>query len=559
MSDIIFHPLIAAYIVILCLLSIPLGIIIGRRFLHFDEGRGEQSWVHWILGEASAREMSWQLYAGSLFLFHILGGLFLTILLCFQHRLPLNPQHIHGMPFDLALNTAISFITNTNWQAYSGESTLSYFSQMVGLGVQNFLSAATGIAVLLALARALRRREIITIGNFWLDIMRATLFILVPLSFVFALILIQQGVPQTFSPYITVHTLEGLQQLIPLGPVASQVAIKQLGTNGGGFFGVNSAHPFENPTSLTNFLQLISILLIPSALVFSFGILIKNMRHAISLWAVMFFIFITGLFVALYFQSQGNSAIAGLSFWEGVETRFGIASSTLWGVATTAASNGSVNAMHSSFSPLAGFVAMFNMLLGEIIFGGVGSGVYGMVLFAILTVFLAGLMVGRTPEYLGRKIGGSDIIYASVGVFTPCVLVLVGTAVAVFSRAGSSSISSSGPHGLSEVLYAFGSVANNNGSAFGGLNSNTPFYNYIFSLCMLVGRFGVIFPVLAIAGSLARKKVAAISDGSFPMHGGLFAIFLTFVIVIVGALTFFPVLALGPIAEHLLMLQGRLF
>jgi K+-transporting ATPase ATPase A chain len=359
--------------------------------------------------------------------------------------------------------------------------------------------------------------------------------------------------------YVKALTLEGAEKLIPGGPAASQIAIKQIGTNGGGFFGVNSAHPFENPTPLSNFLQMFSLLLIPSFLVFTFGVLVRNMKHAAALWITMMIIFVGGLVTALYFQNQPNLSLSGIPFIEGTETRFGVNSSTLWGMATTVASNGSVNAMHSSFAPIAGGIAIFNMLLGEIVFGGVGSGLYGMVLFAILTVFLAGLMVGRTPEYLGRKIGSREVILSSIGVFLPSVMVLVGVALAVSTSLGVSSVANAGPHALSEILYAFASASNNNGSAFAGLNANTDFYNISLGICMLVGRFGVMIPVLAIAGSLASKRVAPPSEGTFPTHGLLFVIFLTAVILIVGALTFFPVLTLGPIAEYLLMMKAQTF
>lgn len=506
---------------------------------------------------AQHAEMTWSQYATALLVFNALGFLFLLSLLMLQGILPLNPQHFPGVTFWLALNTAVSFVTNTNWQAYSGEASLSYFSQMAGLTTQNFVSAATGIAVMVALSRGLKRVESRTIGNFWSDLTRATLYVLLPLSIVLALFLVSQGVVQNLSAYVTAQTLGGGEQVIPLGPAASQIAIKQLGTNGGGFFGVNSAHPFENPTPFSNIFQLLAILLIPAALPFTFGHLVGNTKHGFALFGVMAILFILILIPGLLFESYGNPLLEKLPLLEGKEQRFGIGTSVLWGMATTVASNGSVNAMHSSFSPITGGLAMLSMMLGEVIFGGVGSGLYGLVLFAIVTVFLAGLMVGRTPEYLGKKIEAREIRFAAMALVLPSAVVLVFSALAVCTEAGRSSLLHQGPHGLSEILYAFTSGANNNGSAFAGLSANTPFYNALLALAMVIGRYGVIVPVLFVSGSLAEKKRVPGSPGTFQTEGWLFTFLLCSVVLVVGALTFFPALCLGPIVEHLLWFQGR--
>jgi K+-transporting ATPase ATPase A chain len=430
---------------------------------------------------------------------------------------------------------------------------------MLGLTVQNFVSAGTGIAVMAALARGISRKQSSTIGNFWGDLVRATLYILLPLSILVAVLLAGQGVLQTLSHYVTAKTVEGGSQILPMGPVASQVAIKQLGTNGGGFFGVNSAHPFENPTPLSNFIQCFSILIIPSALAYAFGVLVKKRRHGIAILAAMFVIFLSCLSVSLWSELQGNPALGGLSFMEGKEVRIGVLPSVLWGMSTTVASNGSVNAMHSSFSPLAGGVAIFNMMMGEVVFGGVGSGVYGIVLFVVLTVFIAGLMVGRTPEYLGKKIETRDVLLAVIGILLPCAAVLIFSSLSLVMPSGLASLSNKGPHGLSEILYAFTSAANNNGSAFAGLNAATPHYTILTSIAMLIGRFGVIIPVMALAANLGRKKYTPPSAGTFPTEGYLFVILLIGVVVIVGALTFLPALTLGPVIEHFLMMKGRFF
>lgn len=560
-SDIV---LVFVYLAILLLLAVPLGNYLGKVLggeKHFL--LGPLGWLEKLIytcgGISPSKEMTWKSYGLALAAFNFFGFLFLVFLQMLQAHLPLNPHNLPNVPFYLALNTAISFATNTNWQAYSGEATMSYLTQMLGLGVQNFLSAASGIAVAAALARGLSRKSSHEIGNFWSDMIRSTVYLLLPLSTILALVLVNQGVVQNYSNYLAYQTLEGSHQTMPFGPAASQIAIKQLGTNGGGFFGVNSAHPFENPTPLSNFLQSLAILLVPAAIPIAFGRLVNNMKHGFSVFAVMFALFTAGLMAAFAAESMTNPAWGHLSFWEGKELRFGMGGSVLWGVATTAASNGSVNAMLSSFSPLAGGIAMINIMLGEVVFGGVGSGMYGIALFIILAVFIAGLMVGRTPEYLGKKIEAHEIKLAVIGVLTPSVVILGFAAIACISEAGLSSLANKGPHGLSEILYAFASAAGNNGSAFAGLNANTPFYNSMLGIAMLLGRYMVIFPVLAIAGSLAAKKHVPPSTGTFPTEGGLFAILLGATILIVGALTFFPALCLGPIMEHFLMLSGRTF
>ncbi len=459
----------------------------------------------------------------------------------------------------LAFNTAVSFMTNTNWQSYAGETTLSYLTQMLGLTVQNFLSAATGVAVLLALTRGLTRRSLQTIGNFWTDLVRATLYVLLPLAFILAILLVGQGVVQTFSPAMHVQTLEGHSQIIPFGPAASQIAIKQLGTNGGGFFNANSAYPLENPTPLCNFLQMLSLLLIPAALTYTYGKMVGCRRQGWAIFAAMIALFLAGLVVSLLAEYGFNPVTGIAASMEGKEVRFGIANSVLWANATTAASNGSVNAMHSSLSPLTGLVAMFNIMLGEVIFGGVGAGLYGMLVFVILTVFIAGLMVGRTPEYLGKKIEAFEVKMSMLAVIAPSLVILVFSAIACVTDSGLSSLGNKGPHGLSEILYAFSSATGNNGSAFAGLNANTTFYNIMLGIAMLIGRFAVIVPVLAIAGSMVNKKIAPFSAGTFQTDNATFVVLLVAIVIIVGGLTFFPALSLGPIVEHLLMLAGHAF
>jgi potassium-transporting ATPase potassium-binding subunit len=490
-------------------------------------------------------------YIRDILWFHFFGFVFLFLILLFQKYLPLNPQNFQGLNLALAFNTSVSFMTNTNWQAYSGEASLSHFSQMVGLTTQNFLSAATGFAVMVVMARGLTQKLEGKMGSFGVDLVRSTIYILLPLSIILAILLMSEGVIQSFGEYIRALTLEGGEQIIPTGPAASQIAIKQLGTNGGGFFGVNSAHPFENPTPFSNFLQTFSLLFLPMAQVFAFGFLIKKPKEGYSLLSTMFLLFIPLLAISLW-SEYTPLADLGLNF-EGKEWRFSIAESTLWGVATTAASNGSVNAMHSSFTPLSGLVFIFQILTGEVIFGGVGSGLYGMILYVFITLFLAGLMVGRSPEWLGKKIEAYEIKLSLIAILTPSLLILIGVSLACINQWGLNSLSHQGPHGFSEFIYAFASASGNNGSAFAGFNANTPILNLILGLCMLVGRFVVIIPVILIAGSFSQKKTIPQTSGTFPTDSPLFVILLTSTILIFGALTFFPMLALGPIAEHLLL------
>jgi len=549
--------LIASFVLVLLILARPLGSFIARLI----EGeplpvlRHVEAAVWRCCGNDTA-EMTWWQYALAILWFNILGLLLLLVLLMAQGSLPLNPQGFPGLSWDLAFNTAVSFVTNTNWQAYSGENTLSYLSQMAGLTVQNFLSAATGIAVAFALIRAFARRSSATIGNAWIDILRITLYVLLPLSLLVALFFVSQGTLQNFLPYLHVTTLEGAQQTLPMGPVASQEAIKLLGTNGGGFFGANSAHPFENPTVLTNFVQMLAIFLIPCALCFSFGQVAGENRQGHALIWAMALIFIVAVVVVMNAELAGNPHLSALGSssnlnMEGKESRFGILASSMFSVVTTAASCGAVNAMHDSFTALGGMVPMWLMQIGEVVFGGVGSGLYGMLLFVLLTVFIAGLMIGRTPEYLGKKIDVYDMKMTALAILVTPTLVLLGTALAIATDAGRAGILNPGAHGFSEVLYAFSSAANNNGSAFAGLSVNTPFYNLLLALAMFVGRFGVILPVLAIAGSLCVKKRQPAGNGTLPTYGPLFIGLLVGTILLVGALTFVPALALGPVAEHL--------
>ncbi len=507
---------------------------------------GEQNWISYCLALLG------------LTAFSLLG---LLAMLMLQGQLPLNPQELPGLEWHLALNTAVSFVTNTNWQAYSGEAQLSYFSQMLGLGVQNFVSPAVGLAVLVVFCRALSRRNAGAVGNFWVDMTRAVLYGLLPFSLILALLLVWQGVPQSLADYVQVVTLQGGEQSIPLGPAASQIAIKQLGTNGGGFFGVNSAHPFENPTAWSNLLEVASILLLPAALVFMFGHYVRDLRQSRAILACMLVLFSLGLGTTLLAEHQPNPAFAGIAVeqtgpLEGKESRLGIAASALWATVTSAASNGSVNAMHDSFSPLGGMVPMFNMMLGEIVFGGVGAGLYGMLLFVLVTVFLAGLMIGRTPEYLGKKLEAREVRLLVGSLLVMPVGVLVLAALGVSLPGPAASITNPGPHGLSQILYAYTSGTGNNGSAFAGFGAGTTYHNLMIALAMLLGRFGFILPVLAIAGSLAAKNRAPLDANSFPTHGPLFVSLLTLVILLVGGLTFLPALALGPLAEHFVLLQG---
>ncbi len=591
---------ITLYMLILLAFAKPLGGYMAR--VYQGESVGLNRWlapaesaIYRVCGIEQSREMRWTEYAVVLLIFNLLGTLAVFALQRLQGALPLNPKDWPGVSPDSAFNTAVSFATNTNWQGYGGETTMSDLTQMLGLSVQNFLSAATGMAVLVALIRGFSRRNSETIGNFWVDLTRGTLYILLPLSTVLALALVSQGVVQTFSPYQTValtqpvtydqpkfdedgrpvheaagkpvtEPVEVKEQTLAVGPAASQIAIKQLGTNGGGFFSVNSAHPFENPTPLSDLLEMLAILLIPAALCYTFGVMVRDIRQGWAILAAMTVIFVPLAFLTVALEENGNPAFAALGIdqsaqavqsggnMEGKEVRFGITNSALWAVATTSASNGSVNSMHDSFTPLGGMIPMWLMQLGEVVYGGVGSGLYGMIVFAIVAVFVAGLMIGRTPEYLGKKIEAYEIKMASVVILIPPLVVLVGTAVAVLVDAGKSSVANPGAHGFSEILYAFSSAGNNNGSAFAGLSANTPFYNTALGLAMLFSRFWLIVPTLAIAGSLAAKKVVPAGAGTLPTHTPLFVALLIGTVLIVGALAFLPVLALGPVVEHLHML-----
>jgi potassium-transporting ATPase potassium-binding subunit len=511
------------------------------------------------LGISSSDETSWKRYAIDLLIFNGLGFCFLFLIQILQAGLPLNPNHLKGISWDSAFNTAVSFMTNTNWQGYAGETSMSYFVQMTGLTVQNFLSAGTGMAVLIALIRGLVRKTSETIGCFWVDLTRSLVYILLPLSLLFSVFLISQGVIQNFSANIHARTPEKQEQVIPMGPAASQISVKQLGTNGGGYFNANSAHPLENPTPLSNFFEMLTILLIPAALTYTYGRMTGSVRHGWTIFTAMLIMLLAGLAVSLISEYSPNPVFGHLPLLEGKELRFGITNSVIWSTATTAASNGSVNAMHSSLSPLSGMVAMINIMLGEVIFGGVGAGLYGMVVFVILTVFIAGLMVGRTPEYLGKKIESFEVRMAILAMLIPNFVILIFSAIASVSGPGLSSILNGGPHGFSEILYAFSSAAGNNGSAFAGLNANTCFYNLALGLGMLIGRFGVIIPVLAISGSLAGKKITPLSAGTFRTDNGLFIGLLIGVIIIICGLTFFPALSLGPVIEHILMKAGLTF
>jgi len=522
-----------------------------------------------LAGIRPESEMTWKTYTSAVLLFNLAGVLAVYIVQRTQGALPLNPQGLPAVSPDSSFNTAVSFASNTNWQGYSGEATMSYLTQMLGLTVQNFVSAATGMAVLVALIRGLSRRSTSTIGNFWVDLVRSTLYILLPLSTVLALILVSQGVVQTLDRSQTAHMLQAdgsiTTQTIAIGPAASQIAIKQLGTNGGGFFNTNSAHPFENPTPFSNFVEMLSILLIPAALCYAYGKMIGDTRQGWAILAAMTLIFVPLALSAYAAEATGNPHIRDLGVdqtlsdtapggnMEGKEVRFGLANSALWATATTAASNGSVNSMHDSYTPLGGLVSLFMMQMGETIFGGVGSGLYGMLAFVIVAVFVSGLMVGRTPEYLGKKIEAFEMKMVSLIILIIPLVVLVGTAVAVVTAEGKSSLHDSGAHGFSEALYAFTSTGNNNGSAFAGLNANTGFYNLSLGIVMLFARYWIIVPVLALAGSLAQKKVVPVGAGTLPTHTPLFVAFLVGVVIVVGALAFIPALALGPIVEYLLM------
>jgi K+-transporting ATPase ATPase A chain len=559
------------YGVLLAALAWPLGLYMARVF------SDERTWLTPVLAPVeralyglagvgrSPAGQHWTRYALAVLAFNLAGWVFLYAVLRFQHVLPWNPEGMAPMAPDLAFNTAVSFVTNTNWQAYGGEATLSYFSQMVGLGTQNFVSAATGIAVGAAVIRGFGGRQLKTLGNFWVDLTRSVLYVLLPLSIVAALLLAWQGVPQNLSSYVEATTLEGAGQVIAQGPVASQVAIKQIGTNGGGFFNANSAVPYENPTPLSNLIEMLAILLVPAAFCFMFGRMVRDMRQGVAIFVAMLALFTGALALTYGAEIGGNPLVADLDVaqsagnMEGKEVRFGVGNSALWATATTAASNGSVNAMHDSFMPLGMLAPMLQIQVGEIIFGGVGSGFYGMLLFVVLTVFLAGLMVGRTPEYLGKKIEAKEVKLAILAFLVMPVGVLILGALAVVLPVSLASLQDGGPHGFSEILYAYSSGTGNNGSAFAGFGANTIYHNTMIGIAMLLGRYAMLVPMLAVAGALAVKNVSPPSAGTFPTHTPLFVVLLIAVILIIGGLTFFPALALGPIAEHFALLAGQTF
>ena len=567
---------ILVYLVLLTLLTRPLGGYMQRVF------DGQRTWLsrafgplergfYKLAGVDPKAEQHWTAYALAMLVFNLVCFVTLFFLQLWQNHLPLNPQGQPGLSPDLAFNTAISFVTNTNWQAYGGETTMSYLTQMLGLTVHNFVSAATGIALAMALVRGFARRSAKTVGNFWVDLTRCTLYVLLPISIVAALFLVWQGMPQNLHAYTDVATVEGAKQTIAQGPVASQIAIKMLGTNGGGFFNANAAHPFENPTALSDFLQIILIFLIPAALTNVFGRMVRNELQGWAVYSAMTVLFLAGVAVCYWAESQGNPQFAALGIdqqasavqaggnMEGKEDRFGIARSALFATITTDASCGAVNGMHDSFTPLGGLVPMLNIQLGEVVFGGVGSGLYGMLLFAIVAVFIAGLMVGRTPEYLGKKIEAKEVKMTMLALLVLPLSILGFTALAAVMPQGLAGLANNGPHGFSELLYAYTSATGNNGSAFAGLSANSKFFNITLALAMMIGRFAMIVPMLAVAGSLAAKKYTPPSAGTFPTDGGLFIALLVGVVLIVGGLTYFPALALGPIVEHFSMLAGNLY
>ncbi len=591
--------LIAGFLLLVLLCVKPVGLYMANVFDAQSvwprrAGAPLERWIYRLCGIDPSVEMGWKQYAMALLMFNVLGALAVYALQRAQPWLPLNPQKFPNLSADSAFNTAVSFITNTNWQGYSGESAMSYLTQMAGLAVQNFLSAATGIVVAIALIRGLARHTAATIGNFWVDVTRATLYVLLPLALVLAVVLASQGVIQNFSSYKDVATVEALTyqqpkadaagnplkdaagnpvmetltthtQTLPMGPIASQESIKELGTNGGGFLNANSAHPFENPNALTNLLEMLAILIIPAGLTYTFGRMVGDTRQGWAVLAAMGILFVTLLMVTVHSEQQGNPLIAQLGVdqaasptqaggnMEGKETRFGIAASALFATITTATSCGAVNGMHDSFTPLGGLVPLFQMQLGEVVFGGVGTGIYSMLIFAIVGVFIAGLMIGRTPEYLGKKIEAFEMKMSSIAILVMPFIVLTGTAVAVSVDAGKAGVANPGAHGFSEILYAFSSAGNNNGSAFAGISANTPFYNVALALTMWLGRFWPIVAVLAVAGSLAAKKRIPVSEGTMPTHGVTFVILLIGTVLLVGALTFVPALALGPIVEHVML------
>ena len=560
---------VALLLVVLMVLAEPTGryianVFSGNRTLLSPLLQPVERGLYRICGVDELGEMSWKRYATALLIFNALGLMAVFGLQEVQLLLPLNPQAMGPVRWDTALNTAVSFTTNTNWQSYSGEQTMSYLTQMLGLTVQNFLSAAIGIAAAMAVIRCFIRKNTATIGNFWVDLTRSVLYLLLPLAIIWALIFASQGVVQTLGPYVNAQTLDSGVQTIAVGPAASQDSIKFLGTNGGGFFNANSAHPFENPTPLTDFLQVLGMLLLAASLPFALGHIINNPKQGRAIFAAMLVLYLMGLSLALWSETRGNPllekmGIAGGVNMEGKETRFGIVPSVLFAQSTTVTSCGGVDSMHDSMMPLTGLVFLFNMAIGEVIFGGVGVGLIGMLFYAIMTMFLAGLMIGRTPEIFGKKLEPFEMIMAVIGMLGPAVMVLILAGVAIILPTGLLSLNNAGPHGLSEILYAFASACGNNGSAFAGLNANTVFYNLATALGMMVGRFATILPALAIAGSLAQKRIVPASVATLPIASPLFVIMLAGTVIIVGALTFFPVFALGPILEHLLMQAGRTF
>ncbi|MGE0820913.1 MAG: potassium-transporting ATPase subunit KdpA [Candidatus Binatia bacterium] len=562
------------YSVVILALTKPLGIYMVRVF----EGDRQplprffgpiERVLYRLCGIDPKEQQKWTEYTLALLFFSGVTMLVTYAIERLQHVLPLNPQHLGPVPADLAFGTAASFTTNTNWQAYSGETTMSYLTQMAGLAWHNYISAAAGIGVMLAIARGLtyhaRSGDTRTLGNFWVDLIRATVYLLLPICIPLALVLVSQGLLQNFSPYVELTTLEGAKQTLAMGPTASQIAIKQLGTNGGGFFNVNSSHPFEGGAPLGNFIEMVAILVIPAAQTYMYGRMARDQQQGWALFAAMAVFFLVGVVTAYHYEAAGNPALQSLAVdqtagnMEGKEVRYGIANSVTWAVATTAASNGSINSMHDSYTPLGGLVPLVNIQLGEVVFGGVGAGLYGMLIFVLIAVFIAGLMVGRTPEYLGKKIEAREVKLAMLYVLIFPLLILYFTAWSAVTPYGVSSLNNNGPHGLSEILYAYSSAAGNNGSAFAGLNANTPWYNVTQGLTMLAGRFLMIVPVLAIAGSMVGKKVVPAGPGTFPTNGTLFIVLLVGVVFVVGALTFFPVLSLGPIVEHFVAQAGKVY
>ena len=564
------------FCLLVTLLSVPLGLYMARVFA------GEHTFldrvlkpieriIYRICGVDAATEQTWTEYAVAMLLFSAAGMVLLYLIERLQFYLPFNPQSMTAVAPDLAFNTAASFTTNTNWQAYAGESTMSYFTQMAGLAFHNFVSAAAGIAVSIAVIRGFVRRSGKTLGNFWVDMTRTVLWVLLPVCILFTVILVWQGVPQNFSAYHQIKTVEGAQQVIPGGPVASQETIKEFGTNGGGFFNANSAHPFENPTPLTNLIELVMIFAIGAGLTHTFGVMAGDRRQGWALFAAMGILFLAGVSVAIVSEQRGNPNFAAMGInqtaqasqsggnMEGKEVRFGIVDSALWATVTTDTSCGAVNSMHDSYTPLGGLITLLDMQIGEIIFGGVGSGLYGMLVMAVLAVFIAGLMVGRTPEYLGKKIEGREMKLAMLFILIFPTVILLPAGVAVVTKVGLAGISNPGPHGFTQILYAFTEASANNGSAFGGLNANAPFYNVTLAVVMLFGRFMMKVPILALAGSLVAKRTVPPSAGTFPTNGAIFVVLLIGIILIVAALTFFPADALGPIVEHLAMVKGQLF